>query len=67
MGFYDGAVYGMSAREHRRFAVVELLFCLAFLVTLCLRSDEIAVWILAPAALTTVFYLTSFLRGASEE
>lgn len=66
-GFYDGEVYGMTARAHRRYLGTELLFCAVFVATLVLRVDWLAAWFLAFAVLVDVLYITSFARGALDE
>jgi len=66
-GYYDGDVYGMTPAAHRRYVVGELVLALFFLGTLLARAEWLALWLLALAVLTDVVYLTSFLRGWSEE
>jgi hypothetical protein len=66
-GFYDGAVYGMTRDTHRRYFGLELLLLLAFFATAIVHAGSVTIWLLAFAVLVAVFYLTSFLRGASEE
>ena len=66
-GTYDGEEYGMTPSAHRGYLAVELLLALLFVGTLVARADWLALWFLAFAVLLDVFYLTSFLRGWSEE
>ncbi len=66
-GYYDGDVYGLTPAAHRRYGTLELLLGLLFAGTIVARADWLAVWLLAAAVLIGVFYLTSFLRGWSEE
>jgi len=66
-GFYDGEVYGMTQRGHLRYLAIELVGGAAFLGTLLTHADTLAAWLFAAVALVDVFYLTSFLRGASED
>lgn len=65
-GFYSSEVYGMTARSHRRFAVLCLGFAGGFGLT--------AAWPLFPAAVVWALFLTaallygtSFLRGYADD
>ncbi len=66
-GFYDADVYGMTARTHQAYAAASLLFAAAFCATLVLRAQTAAIVVLAAFVLVAVFYLTSFLRGFSDD
>jgi len=65
--YYDGQVYGMTPQAHRRYLYVELLLCAIFAATIAFRADTVALWFLAAAVITHIMYLSSFLRGATEE
>ncbi len=63
--FYSGDVYGMTARSHRRFAVLCLCFAAGFGLT--------AAWPLLPSVvvwslfiLAALLYGSSFLRGYAD-
>ena len=66
-GFYDAAVYGMTARSHRVYATASLALVVTFCVTLILRAENVALVAFAFFVLLAVFYLTSFLRGFSDD
>jgi hypothetical protein len=65
-GYYDREIYGMSAATHRRWALVSLAFAGVFIAAQLLAFPTAGIAALALYALLAVFYLTSFLRGASE-
>jgi hypothetical protein len=66
-GFYDNEVYGMTALSHRRYAVAAAAFALAFFaVGWWWPRTGATIWLFAAFVLFAVFYLTSYLRGASE-
>jgi hypothetical protein len=67
-GFYDSGVYGMTRAAHRRYAYIALAFAVAFAVSvrwLANGSETIFLW--AAFVLFSVFYATSFLRGAHDD
>jgi hypothetical protein len=67
-GFYDAQVYGMTPRSHRAYAAVALAFAFAFFVAgLVWPRGAATIWIGAAFVLFAVFYLSSYLRGASED
>ncbi len=66
-GFYDGEVYGMTPAVHRRYAAVSIGFAAAFAILLGLRATAPTLVLLAAYVLIALLYLTSFLRGASDE
>jgi peptidoglycan biosynthesis protein MviN/MurJ (putative lipid II flippase) len=67
-GFYDAQVYGMTPATHRSYAATALAFALAFFAAgLWWPSGSATIWIGAAFVLFAVFYLTSYLRGASED
>jgi hypothetical protein len=66
-GFYDAQVYGMTPPAHRRAAMVAACFALAFVATWVLRATGPALWIFALFVVGSVLYLTSFLRGFTED
>ncbi len=65
-GFYDREIYGMSPRSHRRYAAVSMLFAAYFAVTAACRLDAAGIAGLALYAAIAIFYVTSFLQGASD-
>ena len=65
--YYDGQVYGMTPKAHRSYLLVELSLCAIFALTMILHADWIALWFLAAAAIADILYLSSFIRGATEE
>jgi hypothetical protein len=66
-GFYDNEVYGMTALSHRRYALAAAAFALAFFaVGWWWPRTGATIWLFAAFVLFAVFYLTSYLRGASE-
>jgi hypothetical protein len=65
-GYYDADLYGMTARVHRRYGVISLLFALFFDVTYRTGASSAGVGGLAVYAVIAVFYAASFLRGASD-
>ena len=66
-GYYDGMVYGMDATAHRRYCGVSLAFLMLFAVALALHWAAAGVIVLAAYAIIAVFYVASFLRGASDD
>lgn len=66
-GFYDGEVYGMTPATHRRYALAALVLAAAFGVILVVHARAAATAAFAALALFAVFYLTSFLRGFSDD
>jgi hypothetical protein len=66
-GYYDAEVYGMTAATHRRYALAGLLFAIGFFALALVRPGGAAtIWVFAAFVLVAVFYITSYLRGASE-
>jgi len=66
-GFYDNEVYGMTATTHRRYALAAAAFALAFFaVGWWWPRTGATIWLFAAFVLFAIFYLTSYLRGASE-
>jgi hypothetical protein len=66
-GFYDSDVYAMTPVAHRAYATASLGFGAVFCATLVLHADGVAIIALAAFTLLAVFYLTSFLRGFSDD
>ena len=66
-GYYDAQVYAMTARTHRGYALTSLAFAAFFAVTFALKRNAAGVAGLALYAVIAIFYITSFLRGASDE
>lgn len=66
-GFYDTDVYAMTPQSHRRYAVVCALFFVAFSIFALLRAQSASIATFAAFVLVAVFYLTSFLRGFSDD
>ena len=64
--FYETQWYGMNAAAHRRYALVSLAFAAFFGVAYARGLYSAGIAALALYALVAVFYLTSFLRGASD-
>ena len=66
-GYYDGAIYGMTAATHRKYAGVGLLLGAIIWTLFLVHQEAIAMVADAVLAIVAVFYLSSFLRGAHEE
>jgi hypothetical protein len=66
-GFYDAAVYGLTPASHRRYAFLAGCFALAFAATWALHAPVLALWVFAAFVVIAVLYLTSFLRGFTED
>lgn len=66
-GFYDADVYGMTPTVHRRYAIAALVLAAVFGVILVVHAGAAALAAFAALALFAVFYLTSFLRGFSDD
>jgi hypothetical protein len=66
-GFYDRDVYGMTPATHRRVAYAAACFALAFAATLSVRGLPAGAWLFGTFVLGAVLYLTSFLRGFTED
>ena len=63
--FYEFDVYGMTARSHRRFALLSLAFAAAFSVRLLwARMPDVA--LLAVYTVALLLYAASFARGAAD-
>ena len=66
-GFYDAEVYGMTPAVHRRYAAIAAGFALAFFaIGAWWPRSGATIWLGAAFVLFAVFYITSYLRGASE-
>lgn len=66
-GFYDAQVYGMTPDTHRRYAWTSLGFALAFALMLGFQIFAVDTLVLAAYTVVAIVYVTSFLRGASDE
>jgi hypothetical protein len=66
-GYYDAQVYAMSAAAHRGYALASLAFAAFFACAFALRLDSAGVAGLALYAVVAIFYIASFLRGASDD
>lgn len=66
-GFYDAGIYAMTPRTHRAYAVAGLAFALFFAIALAVHADGAGIAGLAAYAVVAIFYVTSFLRGASDD
>jgi hypothetical protein len=66
-GFYDAEIYGMTPVSHRRYALVAVCFALVFAATLALHAGALALWTFAAMTVVAVLYLSSFLRGFTED
>ena len=67
-GFYETEVYGMTASTHRRYAVAGAIFAVVFFALGVLAPGGAAtIWVFAAFVLVAVFYITSYLRGASDD
>lgn len=66
-GFYDSDIYGMTAKTHRGYALAALLLSALLIVSQYLSFVGVQFALEAAVAILVVFYLSSFLRGASEE
>jgi hypothetical protein len=66
-GFYDAEVYAMTPGTHRKYAGIGLV--VGAIMWALFRMNQQALAFMLDAALTiiVVFYISSFLRGASEE
>jgi len=62
---YAGEIYAMTARTHRRYALIGALFAIVLLADT--RFTLPIVPILGALTLVVILYLTSFLRGFSDE
>jgi small-conductance mechanosensitive channel len=66
-GFYDADVYGMTPVTHRRYAFAAAIFAVAFFaLAVWAPGGAATIWVLAAFVLIAVFYITSYLRGASD-
>jgi len=66
-GFYDAEVYGMTPDTHRRYALIASAFAVAFFaIARWWPRSAATIWLFAAFVLFAVFYLSSYLRGASE-
>ena len=66
-GFYVREIYTMDSKAHRRYAFLSLAFAVYFAIAYALHREAAGIAGLTLYALIAVFYLTSFLRGASDE
>jgi hypothetical protein len=66
-GYYDGQVYGMTPATHRRYALVAIVFAIAFGVAAAARFETAAIVALALFVPVAIFYASSFVRGADDE
>lgn len=66
-GYYDGQVYGMTPGTHRRYALMATVFAIAFGVAAAARFETAGIVALALFVPVAIFYVTSFVRGASDE
>lgn len=64
-GVYATDLYHMTARTHRRFGIVSIVFAALAALSLALRAIEIPV--LAIYTLVLILYGSSFVRGFSGE
>ncbi|MGC9990888.1 MAG: hypothetical protein ABSD52_00655 [Candidatus Cybelea sp.] len=65
-GYYDREVYGMKRATHVTYGAIGLAFALFFALALWLRLVSAGIAALALYAVIAVFYLSSFVRGASD-
>ena len=66
-GFYEREIYGMTARMHRRYAIVAIALAVLFGAIRFTGSTAILIPCFAAFALLAVFYGASFLRGFSDD
>jgi hypothetical protein len=66
-GFYDAGVYAMTPVIHRRYAGISLAFAVFFAAAAFFRWETAGVAALALYAVIAVFYVSSFVRGASDD
>ena len=66
-GYYDGMVYGMDARSHRRYCAISIAFAVCFTLMCVLHWTAAGIVALTAYAIVAVFYAASFLRGASDD
>lgn len=64
--YYEQDVYGMTPVLHRRYAVVSLLFALAFAISF-FEPAVPSVPVLGGFAVLFIFYFSTFFRGFSDE
>lgn len=64
--YYESDVYGMTPALHRRYAIVALIFALAFAASFVSGMPP-AVPVLGAFAVVLIFYFSSFFRGFSDE
>jgi hypothetical protein len=64
--YYEVDVYGMTPASHRKYAAVSLVFAAVFVAALFTPLVP-AVPLLAVYAVIAIFYLSSFVRGFSDE
>jgi hypothetical protein len=65
-GYYEREVYGMSRTTHVAYGAIGLAFAAFFCAALGLGLVSAGIAALALYAVIAVFYLSSFLRGASD-
>lgn len=66
-GYYDGMVYGMEPRTHRRYCAASVLFAIYFAIAAALHWTTAGIVALAAYATVAALYGASFLRGASDD
>ena len=66
-GFYDGDIYGMTARTHLRYASAALISSGLLVTSQYVPIPSLPFVLEAVVAILVVFYFTSFLRGAHED
>lgn len=64
-GYYDGELYAMTSRTHRRYALTSLAFAACFALAYALRVEALGIAALTIYAVIAALYGTSFLRGAA--
>jgi len=65
-GYYEREVYGMNRTAHVAYGAIGLAFAAFFCTALWLKLVSAGIAALALYAVISVFYLSSFLRGASD-
>ncbi|HKU66667.1 MAG TPA: hypothetical protein VJP85_02725 [Candidatus Baltobacteraceae bacterium] len=65
-GYYEGEVYGMTARTHRVYIVLSAIFGALFAAAY-FASGIPVIPLLGAYALVFIFYFSSFARGFSDE
>ena len=65
-GYYEGEVYGMSRTTHVVYGAIGVAFAAFFCAALWRGLVSAGIAALALYAVISLFYLSSFLRGASD-